>query len=244
MNSKNLSVPEQASADGLEYIKPKLNEMQAAILAMLKSRGFHGATDSEIAIELGLGDNARKRRGELCKDGYVVALDMKRPSANGYGMPTGPTKQTVWVAREFGKTYNHVSEDIKRIEDRIGAMVAAARRLKRSLRKEGVSLDDLYSKHTAVADAFASYNTNFHVAWRGMRAEAEDPMLRVGDQVVTTRGVARVTVIHRTTQRYEKYGTDVDEVSWAKVRDGFVVVDTDNGHWSYGNSISPVEEGQ
>jgi len=37
-----------------------------------------------------------------------------------------------------------------------------------------------------------------------------------------------------------KYGDDVDEVSWSKVRDRNVVVDLDNGHWAYANQISRV----
>ena len=240
-NSTNLSPPQQASAEGLEFIKPKLNEMQAGILALLKARAFHGATDSEIAHELGIGDNARKRRGELCKQGLVVALDAKRPSANGYGWPAGPTKQTVWVAKEYAPTHQHTSEDIKRIEDRLSTLVAAARRLKRILRKDDVSPDELYSRHTAVSDAYSSYTTNFHVAWHGMQ-QPEEPMLRVGDLIETSRGVARVKRIDRSTQRYEKYGNEVEEVSWKDVRDGFVVVDTDDGHWQYGQSISPVED--
>jgi hypothetical protein len=241
MNSiPKMSQPEQASAEGLDYIKPKLNEMQAGILAFLKFRAFHGATDSEIAHELGIGDNARKRRGELCKEGHVIALNRKRRSCDSFGLATGPTTQTIWVAKEYAPDHEHTSVDIKRVEERIGALVAAARRLKRILRKDDVSPDELYSRHTAVSEAYQNYATNFLVAWRGMQEPAE-PMLRLGDMIVTTRGPAKVTVIHRTTKRYEKYGTDVDEVSWADVRDGFVVVDTDNGHWQYGQSISPVE---
>ena len=234
-----MSQPEQASADGLEFIKPKLNEMQAAILAMLKASGFHGATDSEVAYNLGIGDNARKRRGELCKEGHVIALNRKRRSCDSVGRATGPTTQTVWVAKEYAPDHQHTSEDVKRVEERIAALVAAARRLKRILRKDDVSPDELYSRHTAVSEAYQNYATNFLVAWRGMEKPTE-PMLRLGDMIVTTRGVAKVTQIDRTS-RYEKYGNEVDAVSWKDARDGYVVVVTDNGHWQYGQSISPVE---
>jgi hypothetical protein len=38
-----------------------------------------------------------------------------------------------------------------------------------------------------------------------------------------------------------KYGDDVNQVSWDKVRDREVVVDLDNGHWAYGGQLSKIK---
>tara|TARA_R110000824_G_scaffold2991_5_gene13694 strand:+ start:3727 stop:4482 length:756 start_codon:yes stop_codon:yes gene_type:complete len=240
----NMSQPEQASAEGLEFIQPKLNEMQAAILAFLKFRAFHGATDSEIAHQLEIGDNARKRRGELCKEGHVTALSRKRRSCDSLGRATGPTNQTVWVAKEYAPTHTHATQNIKAIEDSISSLVLEARRLKRILRKPDMSPDDLYSRHTRVSDAYSAYTTKLHVAWEAIRfkkAADDGAMVSVGDMVNTSRGPAKVTQID-LTQRYEKYGNDVAQASWADARAGYVVVVTDNGHWQYGQSISPITD--
>ena len=155
----NVSLPQQASAEGLDYIKPKLNEMQAAILANLKLRGFHGATDSELAWELGIGDNARKRRGELCKQGYVAAAG-KRPACDGYGRAVGPTKQTVWVAQEFA-SQAYQPKDLASVEAQLKVVMTAGRRLKRALRSSDTTPDVMYAKHMAFAEAYARYNAVF-----------------------------------------------------------------------------------
>jgi hypothetical protein len=60
--------------------------------------------------------------------------------------------------------------------------------------------------------------------------------------VDSRHGVGKVIRIDRTTRRYDKYGNDVQEVTWADVKDGYVVVDMDNGHWQYGQDLSPVQE--
>ena len=240
MLQQRVHTPSEASAEGLNFIKPKLNEMQAAILAFLKFRAFHGATDSEIAHQLEIGDNARKRRGELCKQGYVVAINMKRPACDSLGSATGPTNQTVWVASEFAPNYAHTSQDLKRLEDRLSSLITAARRIKRILRKGEPTSDELYSKHTVVAEAYTNYVMNFHVAWRGLRPPDSD-MMHVGDVINTSRGHAKIVSIDRTTEQFGKYGNDVESALWSDARKGFVVVVTDNGHWQYGHTISPVD---
>lgn len=169
--SDKLSQPEQASADGLQYIKPKLNEMQAGILAMLQQRGFHGATDSEVAHYLGIGDNARKRRGELCKQGLVVPSERKRPACDSCGRETGPTQQTVWVAREYSPAHKHESKDLAQLEQAIKDLMTEARRIKRKLRKADRTPDAIYSLHERLTQAHAAYSTTFWKAWESIKMQ-------------------------------------------------------------------------
>lgn len=35
-----------------------------------------------------------------------------------------------------------------------------------------------------------------------------------------------------------KYGDEVDELAWSKVKNRDVVINLDNGHWAYGTQIS------
>ena len=129
-NNPKLSLPRQTSIEGLEHIRPKLNEMQASILAFLNRRGFYGATDSEIADELRLGDNARKRRGELCKQGFVSPSGRKRLAVRD-GREVGPTRQTVWVARDFVPGHAGKSKDIEDLEKALSSMARACRKMLR-----------------------------------------------------------------------------------------------------------------
>ena len=160
MSGLFMSQQAATSAEGYEYIKPKLNEMQAAILSMLRRLGATGATDSEIAYELGIGDNARKRRNELCKQGLVMPAG-KRPRCDGYGRAVGPVKQTVWVAVEHAAPSNVVSN--ARCADLAGAVSTAARRLKRAINSSEATADNLYSKHMALVDCMQAMTAEF---WR------------------------------------------------------------------------------
>ena len=64
--------------------------------------------------------------------------------------------------------------------------------------------------------------------------------LKVGDVVSSRFGVARVERIEITDEKYGTHGSmpPVEAVSWGMVRDGWVVVDLDNGHWQRGIDIS------
>ena len=148
-----------------------MNEMQAAILAMLQGRGFHGATDSEVAHYLGLGDNARKRRGELCKEGLVVPSERKRPACDIYGRESGPTQQTVWVAREYSPAHKHESKDLAQLEEAIKDLMAEARRIKRTLRKADRTPDAVYSLHERLTQAHAVYSTTFWKSWETLKMQ-------------------------------------------------------------------------
>lgn len=69
--------------------------------------------------------------------------------------------------------------------------------------------------------------------------------LKIGDEVNWRGGFgrdakkkAKVEAIQITNGG--KYGDDVEEVEWSKVRDRNVVVDLDNGHWAYAEQISKI----
>ena len=67
-------------------------------------------------------------------------------------------------------------------------------------------------------------------------------MLRVGDTVESQYGDASVTSITLTNQRHGKEGRDVPYIHWLLVKKGWVVVDLANGHWQYGDQVSPVQK--
>ena len=69
--------------------------LRAAVLAMLRERGEHGATDQELQTALGLSsDTEVPRRWELVNAGEVAASGRKRKTRSN-------RPATVWVASEF-----------------------------------------------------------------------------------------------------------------------------------------------
>lgn len=69
--------------------------LRAAVLAMLRERGEHGATDQEIQDALQLPSNTEiPRRWELVNAGAVVASGQKRKTRSN-------CPATVWIARDF-----------------------------------------------------------------------------------------------------------------------------------------------
>jgi len=69
--------------------------LRAAVLAMLRERGEHGATDQEIQDALQLPSNTQvPRRWELVKAGAAVASGQKRKTRSN-------CPATVWVLSEF-----------------------------------------------------------------------------------------------------------------------------------------------
>ncbi len=69
--------------------------LRAAVLAILRERGEHGATDQEIQTALDLPSNTEiPRRWELVKTGAVVASGRKRKTRSN-------CPATVWVLSEF-----------------------------------------------------------------------------------------------------------------------------------------------
>jgi hypothetical protein len=73
-----------------------------------------------------------------------------------------------------------------------------------------------------------------------------EQMLRVGDRV-RWRGawgsqparLAVVTSIDETDRPHEKYGREVQELPWARVRADYCTVGLNNGHWAYGSQLDP-----
>lgn len=70
--------------------------------------------------------------------------------------------------------------------------------------------------------------------------------LRVGDTVMWRGNFgsapaipAKVTDMERSHRPRDKYGQSVDEADWADK--DYIVVSLDNGHWAYGEQISPCE---
>jgi hypothetical protein len=66
--------------------------------------------------------------------------------------------------------------------------------------------------------------------------------LKVGDKVMTRNFGGPHTVINMelTERPREKYGKEVKKVSWYWVDQNMVIIDLDNGHWSYSENISRV----
>ncbi len=69
--------------------------------------------------------------------------------------------------------------------------------------------------------------------------------LKIGDSVNWRGGFGREPKKRAKVEGIQitnggKYGDDVDEVEWSKVRDRNVVVDLDNGHWAYASQISKI----
>lgn len=72
-------------------------------------------------------------------------------------------------------------------------------------------------------------------------------MLKIGDTVMWRGGFGRqnpqpvkVEAIELTEQPREKYGEEVEEVSWDAVRENRVVMTLDNGYWAYSDQIEPM----
>ena len=77
----------------------------------------------------------------------------------------------------------------------------------------------------------------------GLRLCYNIPMkdtLKLGDTVMSRFGKAKIERMELTEQPREKYGEEVEEVSWHWVKKNMVMFDLDNGHWSYSENISQV----
>ena len=67
-------------------------------------------------------------------------------------------------------------------------------------------------------------------------------ILKVGDEVESKWGRAKVANIERLKEPGDKYGSKVAAMSWSLIEGDYAVVDLDNGHWAHGSQISPVKE--
>lgn len=64
-------------------------------------------------------------------------------------------------------------------------------------------------------------------------------ILKVGDAVFTNHGEAKVIKIEIVEPGQKEDGIDVSKIYWSLIDN--VIVDLDNGHWSYGYNITPVD---
>ena len=70
--------------------------------------------------------------------------------------------------------------------------------------------------------------------------------LKIGDEVFWRGGFGsepkkKAKVIGIEVTNGGKYGDDVEEVDWSKVKGRNVVVDLDNDHWAYAEQISKIQ---
>ena len=67
-------------------------------------------------------------------------------------------------------------------------------------------------------------------------------MLRIGSVVESQFGTAQVVDITLTDHKHGKFGRSVEHLNWQLIRAGWAVIDLDNGHWQYGDQISPEQK--
>lgn len=85
----------ETSTEAAKSIKPHISGLHTRILALLKQRGAHGATDEEMQDVLGMIANTqRPRRIELQKKGVIVQAPMRRKTKKGRGA-------NVWILKEY-----------------------------------------------------------------------------------------------------------------------------------------------
>jgi len=83
------SVTSKAAADA---IQPKAATLRAIVLAFIRGRGAHGATDEEMQADLRIeGNTQRPRRRELVQAGLVRQANITRETQSGRAA-------VVWVA--------------------------------------------------------------------------------------------------------------------------------------------------
>lgn len=109
-----------------------------------------------------------------------------------------------------------------------GALADWRRRSRKAIKREGVSgagalggaqdMGDRHEGHLRIGDV---------VEWRGCFGTAAPAS-------------ARVRGLEVTEGPRQKYGVEVDSVSWDVVRENRVVVSLDNQHWAYGEQIGPA----
>ena len=74
-----------ASMDAADAIGGGLGPLQRSVVAFLRQRGVHGATDEEIATGLAMNPStARPRRIELVRRGLVVEAGTRKATSGRY----------------------------------------------------------------------------------------------------------------------------------------------------------------
>jgi len=73
------------SMDAADAMGSRLNTLQRSVVAFLRARGDHGATDEEIATGLAMNPStARPRRIELVRRGLVVEAGTRKAMSGRY----------------------------------------------------------------------------------------------------------------------------------------------------------------
>lgn len=70
-------------------------------------------------------------------------------------------------------------------------------------------------------------------------------ILSLGDTVNSKFGPAKVegiTLVVQQGDKGERSGQPVRRIAWELVEQNWAVVDLSNGHWCYGDQVSPVVE--
>ena len=69
-------------------------------------------------------------------------------------------------------------------------------------------------------------------------------ILSIGDTVNSKFGPAEVICLTLVSEQGDKGETDgiaVKQIAWALVKENWAIVDLSNGHWCYGDQVSPVD---
>jgi len=82
----------ESSKDAAKNIELKMTALRTSVLSLIRSKGSHGATGSEVSEILKINlYTAKPRCTELFKAGYIANSGLKRVNANG-------NNETVWIA--------------------------------------------------------------------------------------------------------------------------------------------------
>ena len=96
-------VPHSAtSRTAAKSIKPVASALRMAVLAFIRGRGWRGATDDEIQIELGMGGNTqRPRRRELEQASMVKDSGLRRLTVSGRAAVVWVAEGTLGCAQKY-----------------------------------------------------------------------------------------------------------------------------------------------
>lgn len=70
-------------------------------------------------------------------------------------------------------------------------------------------------------------------------------ILHLGDSVNSKFGpsaVKQITLVSEQWDKGESDGVPVPHIAWNLVLNGWAIVDLENGHWCYGDQITPVTQ--
>lgn len=84
--------PQPTSEAAARAVEPRSGTQRLTVLELIREAGERGLTDEELSRLTGWsGNTVRPRRGELVRDGWVVASDLRRSTPQGHAA-------IVWIA--------------------------------------------------------------------------------------------------------------------------------------------------